>query len=205
MPFLDKDDLEKLYARGLSMAEIASKKGTSVHKISYWLKKYKIPSRSISEAIYIKNNATGDPFRISTLNTDEEKELFNLGIGLFLGEGTKKQRHSVRFANSDSKIIVLFLKFLRNICNINPKKIRAWVNIFDDNSYNASLIFWMNQTGIPRDNFYSPVIRTRKEGSYKNRSKYGTITIVVSNTKLLKQIKQWCEDYLNKYAEVAQW
>jgi hypothetical protein len=118
---------------------------------------------------------------------------------LFLGEGTKKQKYSVRLANSDPQIVMIFLKFLREICNVEPQKIRAWINIFDDSLYQDSLSFWSKQTGIPKEAFYSPIVRIRKEGSYKNKSKYGTITILVGNTKLLNQIKTWCVDYLNKF------
>ncbi len=72
-------------------------------------------------------------------------------------------------------------------------------------SLKINLDYWSKETGIPQTQFYTPVIRIRKTGSYKNKSKYGTITVVFDNKKLLDQIKKWSNDYLNKYAEVAQW
>lgn len=205
MPFPDKNELSKLYSSGLSMKDIAKQKQVSLHKIAYWMRKYNIESRSRSEATYLKRNPTGDPFKILTTACSEKAELLALGIALYLGEGSKKQQHGVRLANSDPRIIRIFLNFLKTVCGVNENKIKAWINIFDNEVYQESLDYWSKHTNIPINNFYSPVIRKRKIGTYKNKSKYGTITIVFDNKKLLDQIKDWCNIYLNKYAEVAQW
>lgn len=183
------------------MAEIAEKNQISVHKVVYWMNKYAIPRRTRSEANYLKYNPLGDPFKISVI----DRELLALAIGLFLGEGTKKQNYSVRFTNSNIQIVQIFLTFLRNICNLKTDKIKAWLNIFDDCLYPESLEYWSTHTGIIKRNFYKPVIRPQKIGTYKNKSKYGTITIIVSNTKLLHEINTWCKMYLQKYADLAQW
>lgn len=184
------------------MADIALQEGVSLHKVAYWISKYNISPRSRSEAAYIKQNPEGDPFKIVP-TSNRNRELLALGIALFLGEGTKKEKYGVKLANSDPRIIKLFIRFLKEICCVKNEKFRAWINIFDDNMYNESLKLWSQQTGIPSSQFFAPIIRERKLGSYKNRSKYGTITIVVQNTKLLKQIQVWCEDYLKRYADVA--
>lgn len=149
------------------MANIARQRKVSIHKVVYWMEKYKIPRRSRSEATYVQKNPLGDPFRITFINSVAKTELFALGIGLFLGEGNKKD------------------KFHR--------------------IYQDCLDYWVKVTGIPKLGFYKPTIRPRKIGTYKNKSKYGTITINVSNKKLLNQIKFWCDNYLNRFAEVAQW
>lgn len=187
------------------MPDIAKKNEISVHKVVYWMKKYGISRRSSSEATYQQKNPKGDPFKLVPINTLEKTELLVLGIGLFLGEGNKRDRFHVRFTNSDSKIIKVFLSFIRKICCVQEQKIQAFINIFDDRAYEECLNYWVKITEIPPIRFYKPTIRPRKIGTYKNKSKYGTITIVVSNTKLLNQIKLWCDTYIEKYAEVAQW
>ncbi len=205
MPFFDKDKLSELYSSGLSIKDISQQEKVSPHKIAYWMSKYNIKSRSRSEATYLKRNPCGDPFKIANIDCPEKAELLTLGIALYLGEGSKKQQHGIRLANSDPRIIKLFLNFLKIVCGVQKNRTKAWINIFDNGKYQESLDYWSKQTGISKNNFYSPVIRTRKIGTYKNKSKYGTITIVFDNKKLLDQIKEWCDIYLNKYAEVAQW
>jgi hypothetical protein len=87
---LDKKQLIRLYRHGFSSKEIAEKLGFSENKINYWLKQFKIPKRSISEAIYLKHNPNGDPFQIKKNLTPEEIKLLGLGLGLYWGKEGKK-------------------------------------------------------------------------------------------------------------------
>lgn len=59
-----REDLETLYNSGLSMIEIATKLKCSPHKIVYWMNKYSLQRRSLSNAMYVKLNPNGDPFKI---------------------------------------------------------------------------------------------------------------------------------------------
>ena len=200
MMTLSKINLLRLYFKDkYSTAEIAKIFKCSENKINYWLAKYKIKKRSISEAIYTKNNSDGDPFEIKKLKTGRDIELFNLGVGLFLGEGTKKIKSTVVLANSNPKILKLFLKFLREICGINEGKIRAALNVFDDIDIKGAINFWSEVTGIHISRFGKTMVRKSKGGTYKNRSEYGTLTLYVSNTKLKTLMDEWCKNALNRY------
>lgn len=194
-----KINLRRLYFKNKhSTAEIAKIFGYSENKINYWLRKYKIKKRSISEAIYTKNNLGGDPFKIKKLKTRKDIELFNLGVGLFLGEGTKRSKYSVVLANSNPKILKLFLEFLRDICRVNEGKIKAALNIFDDIDIKKAINFWNEVTGISISRFSKTIIRASKGGTYKNKSRYGTLTLYVSNTKLKALMDNWCENALSR-------
>lgn len=200
MPFPDKLLLEQYYSSGLSMSEIARIQKVSIHKISYWMKKYSIKIRNRSEASYLKKHPNGDDFKVN----GSYPELLSMGIALYLGEGTKKG-HGVRFTNSDPEIIRLFIRFLDKVCQVKKEKIKAWINYFDDSSYGDVLSFWVKETGIDAKNFYKPTIRKRKLGTYKKRSIYGTITILFTNKKLKDQIETWSREVISKYADMAQW
>lgn len=182
------------------MAEIAKSQRVSLNTIAYWMKKYKIKSRTRSDASYLKKHPDGDGFRIN----DGYPELLSMGVGLYLGEGTKRG-HGVRFTNSDPKIIKLFLRFLHQVCGVKKEKIKAWINYFDDSNYKDVLDFWIKETGIGIKNFYKPFARKGKLGTYKKRSIYGTITILFTNKKLKDQIEKWSTEVINKYADMAQW
>jgi len=197
---IPKEKLEKLYGGGLSMMEIAKIVGYSVSGVKYWMDEYNISRRSREEANYLKYNPKGDPFRIKRLKTKKDVELFNLGIGLFLGEGTKKNRYNVILTNSEPKIIKLFLSFLKTICGVKDFKIRAALNVFDDVNLKEALNFWQKETNIPHLRFTASTVRKSKEGTYKNKSKYGTLSVYVSNTKLKKFIDKYCEEALTKFS-----
>ncbi len=176
--------------------EIANKIGCSNSGVEYWMNKYKIPKRSRSEANYLKYNPNGDPFRIKTLKTRKDIELFNLGIGLFLGEGSKKNKFNVVIANSDPQILKLFLKFLRKICGIEERKIKAALNIFDDIKTKEAVDFWSKITKISVGRINTITIRKSKGGTYKNKSRWGTLSIYVPNVKLKATMDRWCKNAL---------
>lgn len=105
------------------MAEIAKKIGCSINKIAYWMDKYKIKRRSNSEATYVKRNPNGDPFKIKNKLNLKEQQLQGLGIGIYWGEGDKGNPHSLRVANTDPKLIRVFIRFLLEICRLEKKKL----------------------------------------------------------------------------------
>jgi len=127
---------------------------------------------------------------------DTELSLFYLGIGLYLGEGDKRDKGHIKLANTDPKILNTFLMFLRKICGVRESKIKAELNIFDDVDVNKAIDFWRKNTGISRDQLKNVQIRKGKGGSYKNKSQYGTLSIYVCNTKLKKIINRWCLESL---------
>jgi len=190
---ITKEQLKRLYNKGLSMMEIATKVGISNSGVKYLAEKYNIPRRSRSEANYLKYNPAGNPFKIKKLKTKKDIELFNLGIGLFLGEGTKKNKFNVAFANSDQQILKLFLKFLREICGVEERKIKAALNIFNDVDGEEAVNFWSKMTKIPVNRFNTITIRKSKGGTYKNKSRWGTLTIYIPNVKLKAIMDEWCK------------
>ena len=194
---ITKERVKGLYSKGFSMMEIAQEIGHSLSGVKYWMDKLNIPRRSRSEANYLKYNPAGDPFKIKKLKTRKDIELFNLGIGLFLGEGTKKTKHHVILTNTNPKILKLFLKFLKEICGVKNRKIKVALNIFDDVDLKEALSFWRKSLRISSSMFRTSIIRKSRGGTYKNKSKYGTLTIYVSNTKLKKLIDKYCEEVLN--------
>jgi len=196
---IKKQNLEKLYKSGLSMMEIANRTGCNYKKVVYWMQKCKIPRRSWSEATYMKRNPNGDPFKIKILKSEKDFELFNLGIGLYLGEGDKRDTSQIKLANTNPKILNIFLKFLRDICNVQESKINTELNIFDDIDLQKALAFWQRKTDLKRSQLKNSQIRKSRGGSYKNKSKYGTLTIYVCNTKLKKIINRWCKGTLKNY------
>jgi hypothetical protein len=197
---LSKELLEELYnGHRLSMAEIAKRLDCSQNKVAYWMEKYGIPRRDISEAIYQWHNPDGDPFEIREPVTENERRLFDLGVGLYIGEGTKKNPYGVLLANSDPQVIRAFVRFLYEICGVKAETVSAQINIFDDVDLESAQAYWEEVTGLPRSQFYKPTVRSSRGGTYENKSEYGTVTVSVHNTKLREIILDWCQEYLDKY------
>jgi len=177
------------------MKEIADQTDWSYHQVTYWMDKHSILRRNWSESAYLKHNPNGDPFNIKELKNKEDFRIFHIGIGLYLGEGDKKTNHAVKLANSDPKILKLFLRFLREICGVKESKIGFELNIFNDVNLKNALDFWMRSVGFQRPQLKTLIVReSRGEGSYKKKSKYGTLSAYVTNVKLKSLINKWCEE-----------
>lgn len=192
-----RDKIQELYGKGMSMAEISQKLGYGYNSIVYWMRKFGILRRNLSEAVYQKANPNGDPFKIKEVKNRDDLKLFYTGLGLYLGEGDKKNKYNIKLANTDPYILRIFLEFLREICGVEESKIGAELNIFNDVNLQKSISFWLDNVGIKREQLKTLTIRESRGGSYKNKSEYGTLTIYMTNTKLKKIIMDWCKDLIN--------
>jgi len=183
---MDKKILFDLYVnKRKSMQEIAEIFSCSLNKIKYWMDKYKIKTRSISEAVYIKNNPNGDPFIFNKPITLEQAKLLGLGIGLYWGEGTKADKGSVRLGNTDPELIKNFILFLKNIFGIRKKDLRFGLQLFTDIDKNSAMDFWVKKIKIKPSQFYKIIItKSQSLGTYRRKSEYGVLTVYYHNKKL---------------------
>jgi len=168
-----------------SAADIAKILNLSETGVNYWLKKFNIQKRTVSEAIYVKHNPKGDPFKFVLPKNLEDSKLFGLGIGLYWGEGTKADKGSVRLGNSDPAIMRVFIKFLIKFFQIDKKDFKFHLHTFTDIDLTEAKEYWKKELKIKEEQFYKPTITiTGKLGSYRKKSKYGVLTIYYANTKL---------------------
>ena len=178
--------IRRLYLQqGKSMKDISTVLGCSVHKVQYWLDHYGIPRRSISEAIYLKHNPDGDPFRFDPPRTSVDWKLFGVGIGLYWGEGTKANKSSVRLGNADPELLKTFLAFLIRFFRIKKADCRFGLQIFTDLDADEALDFWSKKLKIHKRQFYKILVTPSGSlGTYRTKSRYGVLTIYYNNCKL---------------------
>ncbi len=177
------------------MAEIADITGCSIHKVVYWMDKYKIKRRSISDAIYLKLNPLGDPFKIIEMFDSKSSFLLGLGIGIYWGEGQKTSTNAIRVANTDPGVIKNFRRFLLDICGLEERKLFYAIVCFEDSDLSKVRNYWAKELGIIPGKFGKIVqIPMQGKGTYKKKSEFGVCTIIVSNPKL----KAWIMSEIKK-------
>lgn len=183
---ISKNKLEKLYTKdGTSMKEIATLLGCSVNKVVYWMDKYQIKRRSISDAIYTKHNPNGDPFKVVQIDTKKKAELYGLGIGLYWGEGNKANKHSVRLGNTDPELIKTFIQFLNELFSVPKNKMKFGLQIFSDTDPQTALNFWTKKLDVKPSQFYKITVTISGAlGTYRKKSPYGVVTLYYHNKKL---------------------
>ena len=183
---IPKSVLVRLYnTEKLSAAEIAARLKCSANKVHYWLARRGVRIRSRSDASYVKHNPHGDPFSFTSPQTLDASFLLGLGLGLYWGEGNKKNKTAVRLGNTDPRLIRSFLHFLSTLYRVDRNKFRFGIQVFSDMSPTAALSFWSKALGFPKSHFGKVVCTpSRGVGTYRDKTKHGVLTVYVSNKKL---------------------
>jgi len=181
--------------RGHSYGMISKKLGLAKSTLSDWLKEvpYK-PNKEVEKRIGLgriksaqykhnqKVNSIKEMNRIAKkeLGKLTKRDLWLLGIGLYLGEGTKLQE-CTQVANSDPEIIKLIIKWLREICGPDTENFTIAIHTYPDNNIKDTINFWSKTTGIPKKQFSKTQIdrRTNKTNKKKRKLPYGTARLTV--------------------------
>ncbi len=112
---------------------------------------------------------------------------------LYMAEGTKRGG-VVDFTNSDSRLIAVFLAFLRRICGISESRLRAHLYAYADQDLEQLHRFWSEHTGIPRGQFIKPYVRSLTPNVSHRKMALGLLHVRYSDTRLLELIHQWSEE-----------
>lgn len=109
-----------------------------------------------------------------------KRDLWFLGIGLYLGEGTKAHEH-VRIANSDPKIINIAIRWFKEVCGLRNENFNPVIHIYPDNDLEKTFNYWSKITRIPKKQFGKTQIDKRiNKLTRKNKIlPYGTLHICV--------------------------
>jgi len=83
------------------------------------------------------------------------RDLLIAGIALYAGEGAKRDG-AIKFANSDPRMIDLFLRFLRHFFVIDESRMRLRLYLHEGLDIDAANRFWSDLTHIPLSQFHAP-------------------------------------------------
>jgi hypothetical protein len=206
MDITDEKLIVKMYLEDmLSAVQIGELMNISTSRVVRILEMNNISKRTISEAITQLNITKFHkvPFQLKPILSPVENDLKLTGIMLYWGEGAKTGG-GVKFANSNPEMICVFLRFLKEICGVDEKRIKMMIHLYPDQSSDLLKNFWSSTTGVGLENFYRPHRLVGKKGTYKNKSIYGTATINYSDKKLLTLILKWIEDYKNSFLKLPE-
>jgi hypothetical protein len=182
---MDKKFLIEKYSAGASMKEISIELGCSVDRVKYWMDKFQIERRNISDAIYAKHNPNGDPFHVKVPATKGEAVLWGKGIGLFWGEGNKADRYAVRLGNSDPELIKEFIRFLTELCGVDRRRLKFSLQLFSDMDPKEALDFWINKLDVAESQFYKITVTISGSlGTYRKKTQRGVLQVYFHNKKL---------------------
>lgn len=187
--------VKDLYYQGMTGTEISLKLKLSLKQIYGSLRRQQIPRKSMWEQNKALFERKPLSFNFKVNLSVKERELLVAAIMLYYGEGAKTSV-TVDFANSDSRVVKLFLKFLRKICRVDEKRLRLYLYCFSDQNIDFLINHWSSQLNVERRQFTKPYVR-----SVFNRGKrsmpYGVIHVRYSDKKLLEKILSLCDSLVS--------
>jgi len=200
MATIDKKSIKKVkklyYNEQLSIQDVANRLGVSIDAVFYCMRKNGLKRRKIYESNAIKYEKSKPSFNLKKINSEKLRILKVIGTMLYWGEGHKSRTANIiDFANSDKDMIRLFLKFLRNVCGIDEKKLRVYSYFYSNQNINKNINYWSKLTKISKKQFTKPYIRKDFREDKKDKMLYGLIHIRYGDKKLLQLMKRWIEEY----------
>ena len=217
-----KEKAIKLRIKGLSYSEIRRQVKVSKSSLSLWLRSVGLTKRQkqrLTEKKWasirrgwekwknqrIKKTEIVNKEAIRQINRikKNDEKLFLMGIMLYWAEGAKEKQYKlgqgVSFSNSDYKMIILFIKWLKNCLKIPNNRIVFDIYIHENNKYRLKEVqlFWSKVTGFSIDKFDKIYFKKHKIKTLRrniDNNYNGLLRIkVTKSTYLNRQIAGWIE------------
>jgi len=102
-----------------------------------------------------------------------DKEISLLGASLYLGEGTKARKtkygwiYAIEFANTDRRMIVIFMDFLRRIIDPVEERVKAQLFVYGEHDEAALKKYWSEATNIPLERFQKTIVLRQSSGRFR--------------------------------------
>lgn len=127
--------------------------------------------------------------------------LFISGISIYWGEGDSKLSNgNLRISNTDPKMIIVFLRFLRETLTIANEKIRIGIILYPDLDEGDCLDFWQKETRVPRCQFHKTQFITGRHPT--KRSERGICMVSVCDRMIKEKVGTWIEMLGERYSRV---
>jgi hypothetical protein len=158
---------QELRAQSWTLQDIATELGVSKSSVSLWVRDVDFVPNPRRRSHWTGTNP--HPMHVAKLDEIErcnregaarigvlsEREFLVLGAALYAGEGAKTQ-DALAFANSDPRLIRMFVTWLRRFFDVDESKFRVRLYLHEGLDLNAAIAFWSDITQIPPAQFYKP-------------------------------------------------
>jgi hypothetical protein len=218
----EKEKAIKLRKDGFSYSEILKQIPVAKSTLSLWLKsvglakeqKQKITEKRLAGALRgamarknqrikltkeIKDRARNDVERI------DKKDLWLIGVSLYWAEGAKEKengtRAGIKFSNSDPKMILLFLKWLKEIISISNSELVYELYIHENSDIAKAQKYWSEILSIKKNIIRTYLKKNKIKTTRKNTGNdyYGLICLKVNKSfNLNRKVSGWIEGICEK-------
>jgi len=216
-----KEKAMLLRKKGYSYNMIKDRLGISKSTLSCWFKEMPFtPNATVIKRIKegplisgikrhnerVRNIVKAKKLAKEELGKISKRDLWMLGIGLYIGEGAKTYEIT-RIINSDPKVIKLAIRWFKDICGLKNDNILCRIHLYPDNDIEECLKYWSREIKVARKNFQKTQVdyRSNKSGKKKRMLPYGTAHVTIRSNgnsdfgvNLHRRITGWIESSLTQ-------
>jgi transcriptional regulator with XRE-family HTH domain len=216
---LDKQKALVMRKAGMSYSQIKEKLGVSKSTLSGWLynmplseeriralrdfspiriEKYRNTMRAKREA---KNQIAYQNIK-ERIGAISDREFLIAGLFLYWAEGSKTKTFSIALTNTNPKMLVLFIRWLK-FFDVPKSKLKVHLHLYSDMNIKKKINFWSETLNIPITQFRKPYIKktTLSSITYTNGFGQGTCSVILENGAVSIQVMmgiQYIQDVLLK-------
>jgi hypothetical protein len=182
----------ELRAQAWTMPDIAKELGVSKSSVSLWVRDVEFTPNPRRHNHWTRDNP--HPMQVAkeaeiercrqegreTIGVLSEREFLVLGLALYAGEGSKTDG-SVKFANSNPGLILVFITWLRQFFEIDESRLRLNLYLHEGLDLDAANAFWSELTEIPLSQFGKPYRAVAKNTIRHSKHVMGCPAVVYSH------------------------
>jgi len=206
-----------LRKRGKSYSEIRKKIRVSKSTLTAWLRDIELSPNQKKRLFITLRQQNGYRLARSKRNNKIEETgkmiaeaknqvplllgdpLFISGLMLYWAEGDKSdERESVKFSNSDSRMIAFMMRWFREICEVKEKRFRVALHIHKLHCRSKIEKYWSKVTHIHKNQFHKTQIKPTSLRQRRNKLYDGTCAIIINDRNLFRKIKGWKLGFIEK-------
>jgi hypothetical protein len=176
------------YNKGLSCREIGKKLGMTVWQVIDLMKMHKLKRRSPTDTLKLQFSRKPLSFHKNINLTYKEKNLLLAGLMIYWAEGTKTDNRTVDLANSNERMVLIFLTMLRKIYRVQEKRLRVLIYGYANQDPKILVKLWSKKLQIPRIQFIKPYMRQDYNPNKIHKMPHGLVHVRYNDKKLFMKI-----------------
>ena len=179
---------ELYYKKGLSAREVGEIVNKDPWQVIRFMKQHNLPRRTPAETHNLQFLRKPLSYKIKKGLSIKEEKLKHAGLMLYWAEGVKSLNHVVDFTNSDKRMVLVFLKMLKVIYQIDENRLRVLLYCYANQNIEKLIRHWSRITNIPTNQFFKPYVRQDYNIRKTHKMPFGLVHIRYYDKRLFEQI-----------------